>query len=169
MLVVGGMQKEIDDVKRAFAGEFITSDFGPVSWYLRLKIARDISSGKMFLFQASCMKKILERFRMQKAKSVNTSMVKQIALANTDKRYHADNFTMTLYQQAISSLVFTMIETRFDIAYTVSTVSQYASNPTPEHVTAVKQIFRYLRNYLNLGIIFSQDKASKLKRHIDSD
>ena len=62
-----------------------------------------------------------------------------------------------------------MTDTRFDIAYTVSTVSQYVSNPTPEYVPAVKQILRYLRKYLSLGITFSQNKAFELERHIDFD
>ena len=62
-----------------------------------------------------------------------------------------------------------MTKTRFDIAHAVSTVSQLASNLTPEHVAAIKQIFWYLRKYPMLGITFSQDKAIELKRHIDSD
>ncbi len=55
MLVVGNTQKEIADVKHALTSEFKMSDFGPVGWYLGLQITRDISSGKMFLFQAHYM------------------------------------------------------------------------------------------------------------------
>ncbi len=62
-----------------------------------------------------------------------------------------------------------MTETRFDIAYAVSTVSQFASNPTSEHLAAVKRIFRYPRKYLSNGITFSQDKAFELEGHVDSD
>lgn len=62
-----------------------------------------------------------------------------------------------------------MTETRFDITYVFSTISQFASNPISENVAAVKQIFGYFRKYPNLGITFSQDKAFELKRHVDSD
>lgn len=62
-----------------------------------------------------------------------------------------------------------MTETQFGIAYAVSTISQFASNPTSEYVAAVKQIFCYLMKYPNLEIIFSQDKTFELKRHIDFD
>ncbi len=144
-------------------------DLGPVSWYLGLKITRDLSAGKMFLSQAPYVEKILERFEMQQAKGVDTPIVKQHALVNASKDYQADSPTITWYQQAVGSLVYAMTETRFDIAYTVSTVSQFASSPTSEHVAAVKQIFRYLRKYLNLRITFSQDKTLELERHVDSD
>lgn len=60
-----------------------------------------------------------------------------------------------------------MTETRFDIIYAISTVSQFASNPTLEHVAAVKQIFNYLKKYLSLRITFNQDKPFKLKEHIN--
>ncbi len=169
MLIVGSTQNEIDDIKHALTSEFKISDLGPVSWYLGLKITRDISSGKIFSSEAPYVKKIQERFGMQQAKGVDTPMVKQNALVHADKRYQADNSTITWYQEAIGSLMYKMTDTQFDIAYTVSTVSQYVSNPTPEYVPAAKQIFRYLRKYLSLGITFSQDKAFELERHIDSN
>ena len=111
MLVVGSTQKEIDDIKQAFTSEFKMSDLGPVSWYLGLKITSDISAGKMFLSQAPYVKKILERFRMQQTKGVDTPMVKQNALLHVDKGYQADNLTITCYQQAVSSLMYAMAET----------------------------------------------------------
>ncbi len=169
MLVVESTRKEIDDVKRALTSEFEMSNLGPVSWYLGLKITRDISSGKMFLSHASYVAKILERFGMQQVKGVDTPMVEQNTLVHTDKEYQTDNSTITWYQQAVGSLMYAMTETRFDITYTVFTVSQFASNPTLEYVAAVKRIFRYLRKYPCLGITFSQDKASELERHVDSN
>ena len=63
------------------------SNLGPVSWYVRLKITRDISSGKIFLSQAPYVEKILECFGMQQAKGVDTSIVKQNSLVNADKGY----------------------------------------------------------------------------------
>lgn len=60
------------------------------------------------------------------------------------------------------------MEIRFDIAYAVFTVSQFASNPISEHA-AIKQIFRYPQKYPNLGITFSQDKAFELEGYVGSD
>lgn len=141
MLVVRNMQKKIDNAKRALTKEFKVSDLELVSWYLGLKITRTISTCKMVLSQASYIEKILERFRMQQTKGVDTPMVKQNSLVHANKEYQANNSTITWYQQAVDSLIYAMTKTRFNIAYAVSTVSQFASNPTPAHVVAVKQIF----------------------------
>lgn len=169
LLVVGGTQKEIDEVKHALTNEFKMTDLGPISWYLGLKITHDISAGTMFLSQAPYIEKILERFGMQQAKGVDTPMVRQNALVHAEKGYQADSSTITWYQQAVGSLMYAMTETRFDIAYAVSTVSQFASNPTSDHVAAVKRIFRYLKKYPNLGITFHQGKVFELEGHVDAD
>lgn len=73
------------------------SGLGPVSWYLGLKITRDISAGKMFLSQAPYVEKILERFGMQQTKGVDTPMVKQYALVHASKDYQADSSTNIWY------------------------------------------------------------------------
>lgn len=97
MLVVGSTQKEVDDIKQALTNQFKMSDLGPISWYLGLKIICNISAGKMFLSQAPYVEKILERFRIQQAKGINTLIVKQNALVYADKGYQADNLIITWY------------------------------------------------------------------------
>jgi len=47
-----------------------------------------------------------------------------------------------------------MLGTRPDIAYAVSKVSQYSSNPNSTHWTAVKRIFRYLRGTREFGLCY---------------
>ncbi len=62
-----------------------------------------------------------------------------------------------------------MTETRFDIAFAVSTVSQFANNLSPEHVSAVNRIFRYLKKYSSLGIMSTKNKPLLLHGYVDSD
>ena len=49
------------------------------------------------------------------------------------------------YASAIGSLIYAMLYTRPDIAYTVSVTSRFQSNPGLEYWVAVKTIFKYLR------------------------
>ena len=95
MLVIGNTQKEINEIKHVLTGEFKISDFGLVSWYLGLKITRNLASDKIFLSQTPYIKKILEYFRMQQAKGVDTPMVKQHALVYAQKDYQANSSTIT--------------------------------------------------------------------------
>lgn len=61
-----------------------------------------------------------------------------------------------------------MLGTRPDIAYAVSVVSRFASNPTPEHHSAVEDIFRYLRSTIHYELTFS-GYLTPLHGYTDSD
>jgi hypothetical protein len=48
--------------------------------------------------------------------------------------------------------MYAMLGTRVDIAYAVSVVSRFGSNPTEDHWPAVKRIFRYLKGMIDMGL-----------------
>jgi hypothetical protein len=75
------------------------------------------------------------------------------------------------YQRAIGSLMYAMVQTRPDIAYAVSTLAQYSSNPDDTHWTAMKRIFRYLKGTAHLGIEYSRDarRGNELVGYSDAD
>ena len=50
----------------------------------------------------------------------------------------------TPYREAIGSLMYAAVATRPDIAYAVSTLSQFLNNPGVLHWEATKRVFRYL-------------------------
>jgi hypothetical protein len=69
-----------------------------------------------------------------------------------------DNATSTKkldYQRAIGSIMYAMLGTRLDLAFTVSTLSKYCINLGPQHAQAVQCVFRYLKKTLDYGITFS--------------
>lgn len=76
--------------------------------------------------------------------------------------------TRTKYQQDVGTLMYAMLGTRPDIAFAVSCVSRFASNPTPEHVKAVERIYSYLRGTLDLQLTY-RGEISDLKGYSDSD
>jgi hypothetical protein len=47
-----------------------------------------------------------------------------------------------------------MLCTRPDIAYAVSQLSRFSANPTENHKSAVKRVFRYLKGSINQGLVF---------------
>ena len=72
------------------------------------------------------------------------------------------------YQSAVGSLMYAMMGTRPDIAYAVSVVSRFASNPNESHWKAVKRILRYLRATLSLKLVF-RGPLEPLSGYTDSD
>lgn len=49
------------------------------------------------------------------------------------------------------------VATRVDLAYAVQHLSQFSQRPAPEHMSALKRVFRYLRGTHKLGISFHSD------------
>jgi hypothetical protein len=61
------------------------------------------------------------------------------------------------YSQIIGSLMYLASATRLDIAYAVSKLSRFVSNPGSEHWRALERVMRYLVGTMNYGIHYSRD------------
>ena len=66
------------------------------------------------------------------------------ALTATQQDYQAIESFRSQYQSAVGSLIYAMLGTRPDLAFSVSVVSRYTSNPNRSHWEAVKRIFCYI-------------------------
>ncbi|KAK4383061.1 Retrovirus-related Pol polyprotein from transposon TNT 1-94 [Sesamum angolense] len=74
------------------------------------------------------------------------------------------------YSNAIGSVMYLMVSTRPDIAYAVSCLSRFMSNPGTIHWEALKWLFRYLNGSNNSGIEFSKcSEVVKLIGYVDSN
>ena len=74
------------------------------------------------------------------------------------------------YPKAIGSLMYAALGTRPDIAFAVHHLSQFTTNHTKSHYTAVKRVFRYLKGTKNTGIIFKHDPNGRdLHMYVDAD
>jgi hypothetical protein len=69
---------------------------------------------------------------------------------------NVDKGLCSQYQSAIGSLMYAMMQTRPDLAFPVSWLSQYCSNPKEEHWKAVKRVLRYLRGTATTGILYGK-------------
>jgi hypothetical protein len=86
-----------------------------------------------------------------------TSMNKDVVLEPASADHTAIDNDKLKYQCAVESLMYLMLETRPDIAFAVSQVSRFSSNSTTEHWKAVQRIFRYLKKFSNLGLVYRNE------------
>ncbi|KAE8727554.1 putative ribonuclease H protein [Hibiscus syriacus] len=63
------------------------------------------------------------------------------------------------YANTVGSLMYAMVCTRPDISQAVGVVSRYMHDPGEGHWQAVKWILRYLRQTVDVGLVFEQDEA----------
>src|SRR3954464_15405009 len=76
------------------------------------------------------------------------------------------------YASAVESLIYAMVCIMPDLAFAVSSVSLFMSNPGKQHWEAMKWIFRYLRGTAKLGLEFrkrEKEKSWTLKGFVDVD
>ena len=52
--------------------------------------------------------------------------------------------------------MYAMLGTRPDIAFAITTLSQFSSNPGPKHWMAIKRLLRYLRGTLNYSLTYGE-------------
>ena len=83
---------------------------------------------------------------------VSTPLSKSVKLEDTKEQ--VDDPTMP-YTKAIGSLMYAAIQTQLDISFAVQHLSQYTTNLTQDHWTAVKRVLRYLKGTCDEGIVYS--------------
>ncbi len=141
----------IDRVKQKLTAAFEMADMGLISFYLGLKVSRDREKKTIKLSQPAYIDKILAKFHLSQANMSNTPM-KEILLEPSEKEATAAK--REHYQGMTGSIMFSIVETRLDIAFATSVVSQFAKNPSHQHSKVVKTILRYLKATKDTGITY---------------
>lgn len=74
------------------------------------------------------------------------------------------------YSNAIGSVMYLMVSTRPDIAYSVSCLSRYMSNPGQPHWETLKWLLRYLKHTSHYGLHYSKcTDSTNLCGFVDSN
>lgn len=135
--------------------------------FLGLEIVAD-RAGSIFLHQSKYIAKILERFRMSDCKPVKTPLPSNHPL-NQEEVLKTDIVTNIPYAEALGSLMYCAMGTRPDIAYSISVLSKYSSNPRQAHWEAMKRVFRYLKGTSSHGLFYSKISDPQLMCYADAD
>jgi hypothetical protein len=75
------------------------------------------------------------------------------------------------YQRALGALMYPMLGTRPDLAYTVGALGRHAATPGEEHERALERVFRYLQETKDWCLIFQRSTPEKhiLSGFVDSN
>ncbi|KAJ9541347.1 LOW QUALITY PROTEIN: hypothetical protein OSB04_027853 [Centaurea solstitialis] len=133
--------------------------FSPVAMLKSIRILMAISAYFNYI------DKILKKFRMDKSKKGFIPMQHDIVLSKTQcpvSSQDQDKMKSVPYASAIGSIMYAMLCTRPDVAYSVSVTSRYQQNPGEPHWVAVKNILKYLRRTKDMFLVFggSEDEIS---------
>src|SRR5258705_3686880 len=143
----------MDNLKDLLKSEFKVTDLGDLHWLLGIQI--EYKDHDIALSQSAYIDTILKRFGLYDCNPVTYPLHKnhQIDKAATTNANNTDSeVNIKLYQQMVGSLMYTVIGTRPDIAFTVTRLSQFLTKPTKNHFGAIKYIFRYLKGTYDIKL-----------------
>lgn len=141
-------------------------DMGPISFYLGLKVDWNQEKKIIKLSQLAYINKVLEKYHLSKANTVNTPMkeIEPLTLRTNGKASPSKKKT---YQGMTGSLMFFIVETRPNIAFSTSIVSKFAKNLSCQYTEAIKTILWYLKGSRNRDITYEKQNKLLLKEYFD--
>nr|GEV19134.1 reverse transcriptase domain-containing protein [Tanacetum cinerariifolium] len=118
----------------------------------------------IFINQTKYAQEILIKHGMTSCDSVGTPM----ATKNLDVDLSGTPVDQMKYQSMVEALMY-LIASRPDIVHATCYCARYQAKPTEKHLTAVKRIFRYLKDTINMRLWYLKDTGFELTAFLDSD
>nr|GEY07534.1 hypothetical protein [Tanacetum cinerariifolium] len=142
---------------------FKMSMIGLMPFFLGLQIPQSLRG--IFIYQSTYASEIVKKYGMLTSDSVDTPMVEKSKL---DEELQGKLVDATQYHGMIGSLMY-LTSSRPDLIYAVCLCARYQAKPTKKHLIAFKQIFRYLKGTINMGLWYSKDIDMSLTTYADAD
>jgi hypothetical protein len=158
-------------IQKQLTTRFEISDLGPINWLLGVSITRNLEDKTISLSQQAYVEQIVSRFGLQNARTTVTPMEPGIDLSFDSPAVSPTVLTpteKTKYREMIGSLMYAAVMTRPDIAFAVSTLSQYLDAPRTTHLIAVTRVFRYLSGTKGLKLVLGGNH-SEITGYSDAD
>jgi hypothetical protein len=170
-VLTGSSSDLISEYKQKLNSCYALTDLGPVHWLLGIKVMRDRAVHTLSLSQGVYIDVILSRFALSKAKAYGTPITPGAIYSKKDLPSSPNEVTRmknTPYHEAIGSLMYAAVATRPNIAFAVSTLSQFLNNSGDLHWEATKRVFRYLAGTKDYELTFGGERHN-LEGFTDAD
>jgi hypothetical protein len=152
LLLFSSDMSDIMEMKSALSGRFEMSDLGEIRQFLGLQIERNREKRQLFLHQTPYLRDIISRAGMAACNGVQTPMEVNTHLCPFENK---EDITKTPeYQSTVGSVMYAMLGTRPDLAYSISTLGKFSSAPIMGHHSALKRVIRYLKQTTDVGILY---------------
>ena len=145
MLIVGSNDRMIKNTKKMLNSNFDIKDMRLADIILGIKISR--TSDGLILTQSHYVDKILQKFNKDDSGLSKTPIDMSLHLSKNK----GESVSQLEYSRVIGSLMYLTSCTRPNIAYTVSKLSRYTSNPSANHWKTIVKISTSIEYPLNLS------------------
>lgn len=163
MIITGDNEAEISMLKEDLSVRFEMKNLGEAGYFLGLEVEN--TDQGYFISQRGYAKELLQRFGMDKSIETETPMEPKLKLTKNEGTLLKD---AKKYRQLVGSLIYLTI-TRPELSYCVGKVSQFMQCPRTSHLEAAKMILRYIKGYLDYGLLYKKTNAFCLSGFTDAD
>ncbi|MFN0318528.1 MAG: reverse transcriptase domain-containing protein [Burkholderiales bacterium] len=161
LVITGTDAKRVKAFMRQISGHYKMVDKGELQWCLGMEVKR--TEDRTTLTQTAYIDKVLERFSMSNAKPAPTPFASGTELTKDQCPSTGEDRAAMRdipYSVAVGSLMHLVSGTRPDIAFQVSQLARFMTNPGRAHWEAAKHLLRYLKGTRELGITFTRTKPT---------
>src|SRR4051812_48020135 len=156
LLITGADEEVIAKFKLQMKELFKMDDLGLLSYYLGIEVQHKPEG--ITLCQEAYAKKILESCGMDDCKPTHVPMVPRLKLS---KKSEAPAVDAAEYRSVARRLKY-LVNTRPDLAYSVSIVSGFMEAPTMDHWTTMENILSYIKATINFGLVYLREKEKEM-------
>ena len=138
--------------------EFNLKDLGEVITIIGWEITRDLAAGTLRIDQKRYIRDLLKAKGMT---SYHPTIlpVKAGSILLLNQAGNHQQADLTVYQYLIGKLIYLSCEIRSDITFIVRQLSRHNADPRIRHLRIAKQVLRYLKWTITLGIKWGNDPA----------
>lgn len=129
-------------------------DMGDAQLIIGLQIHRIRSQRLLQVHQTNYVEGTFHQFGMAAANGGQTPLELGPRLEHCQPEDVVDHNTLREYQSRVGKLMYAMIGTRPDIAFTVSTLAKFTTCAGSTHLQASKRVLRYLKSCTRLGLTY---------------
>ncbi|GJZ38521.1 retrovirus-related pol polyprotein from transposon TNT 1-94 [Tanacetum coccineum] len=147
----------------------------PQSWYNTLsrfllenkfsKSVVDPTPEGIFINQSKYALEILTKYEMDTSDLVDTPMVDRSKLDEDPLGIPVDQ---TRFRSMVGSLMY-LTASRLDLVFAMCMCARYQAKSTKKYLEAIKRVFRYLKETINMGLWYLKDTAMALMAYADAN
>lgn len=145
-------KKQVKIIESILSSKFEMQNLGEIKHYLGIEVTRD-SDGNFELCQSNYIEQIALKFGLQGAKEAKTPMDVSYYKSSSDSS--AQLIKNEDYQRLIGCLLYVSVNSRPDIAASISILAQKVSNPTQDDWNQLKRVVKYLKATASLRLRLS--------------
>ena len=156
LIVTGSDNCQVEYVKKRMEELFALTDEGRLEYYLGVELEYKTAT-TLVLHQRAFVKKLLARFSMEDCNPKSTPLDVNLDLSLKDCPDVVDPVLQHRYRELIGSLMYLYQWTRPDLGFAVTFLSRYLHKPGQKHWEQARNVLRYLKGTMDLGINYTRD------------